>query len=129
MTLVANQSFVLGKDEDSKDVTQATGAPTIGVDDIGIHLNTNVTLYARTSTAGAIRVLRRWLVDNLATISSAGNASIPLTGSKASVVTTVPATDSVALYWGSNVPTNGSHFIDETVKQLEGVIREATAGN
>jgi hypothetical protein len=131
--LAVNTSIALDRNADAKDAVFATGAPVMTADNTAIWNLTAVNLGLRQSVVGTIKVLKRYMLNNLGVFVGQGQIQIwvPFGGTEGDVVVGVPAaTDSVSLVVGSYLIDEGrSNEIDESVKQLIDVWLEATTGN
>jgi hypothetical protein len=119
MTITADTSITLDVNSPKKDAVVATGAPTVGDDDVAIWGNTLTDVSLTTQTIATYRTLFRAMMDNIKDGEIAAVASGPIDVSVQNVAFTAPNAGELGLYIGSYVADGDrSHFLDRTLKRL-----------
>ena len=129
--LAANQSFKLAIGGTIP--AQATGDPTTGAGDVSLWLPGAVDISRRQSVVGTIRVLKRYIMNNLSTIAATGPTVVWAPAGASLPGVTVggsPTTADIRIELGATAITaQASHVIDETVEELIDAFLEASTGN
>lgn len=130
----ANSSFKIDIAGTKKSVVQGIGNPTVGATEMGIWLGSAVSLYARQSIVGTLKVLHRYLINNLRSLSgevSTLTLSCGVGGTLPNVAKGgIPGTSDIQLIVGLNFLTQArSGFITESFAQLLASVIEASTGN
>ena len=131
--LPADSYFLLNINAGAKDVRQATGnwSGSFAEGDIGLKCGANIPLGNRQSVVGTVNVMKRYIMENLPAIRTAGSGAIscPVGGSYNDVVLTANTADLITIGLSGSARNGGTLFITETIGQLIDVWSQASTGN
>jgi len=131
--LAADSYFLLNINAGAKDVRQATGnwSGSFVEGDIGLKCGANIPLGNRQSVVGTVNVMKRYIMENLPAIRTAGSGAIscPVGGSYNDVVLTANTADLITIGLSGSARNGGTLFITETIGQLIDVWSQASTGN
>lgn len=122
MSIPLETSITLDIHSPKKDAVVATGAPTVGDNDVALYVapipdSTDELLTQ--STVGDFRKLLRYALSTLSVHTGAVALEIPMGGGDNDIQTAVPTAGSACLYVGADLVDGGqSHYIDRTFKRL-----------
>lgn len=125
MAITADTHVQLGVSKPKTAATVATGALTLGANEVAIKVGSAVSVANTQQIIGDFEKLYRYAKSNIAAHTADTVFSIPLGGSDADIVTTGHATTMLSLYVDAEVLTGDkSHFLHRTYKRLVELLLE-----
>lgn len=127
MAIVANTHVRLGASKPKKDAIVATGAVTLGANELAIHVGSNVDVSNDLAIIAAFEKLYRFAKTNIGSATGVSTWSMPLWGSDNQIVTSGHAATTLTLYVDAAiVDTDKSHFLHRTYKRaVERLLEES----
>lgn len=119
MAITADTHIQLGVSSPKKSATVATGAITLGANELAIKVGSSVSVGNTQQIVGDFYKLYRFAKMDIKNVTADTVYSIPLGGSDGDIVKTGHANGLISLYIDSAILTNDySHFLTRTFKRL-----------
>jgi hypothetical protein len=119
MTIAANRSLRLDAHSAKSKIVIATGAPTVGVNDVAIWFGSSVPQYRSQINLGILKTLQAYLKSNAH--NGVTKVHLPFTAGNdtAIVVNGTPGVTSISITVGATLATKQqTHFINRTLTRL-----------